>query len=670
MPINRGFVTCSFFLACVVAVSHGQQPDADLTNLSLDSLTSMQITSVARKEQRLTEAAGAVFVITSDDIRRSGLSNIAELLRTVPGLDVAQIDANEWAITTRGFNERNSDRTLFLLDGRTLNAPLSSGVTWDLIQLPLEDIERIEVIRGPGATLWGANAMDGVVNIITKDARNTQSTVITGTVQKQSEDVTTVRYGGTAGSLGHYRVYGELLRGPATELSAGNREPDFWYHVHTGFRGDWTLRSGASLRIEADAFRGQSGETASGEVTIANPIGAPKASHMNSEGGDISVRWSKAIGHLDSTIFSYFAVQNRSEPEEITDDLATADIEIDQNYQLNRRHDLSWGANVRNNFETDNGSLSLSFSPPSRNLPLFGAYFQDEISLLPDKVKFTAGGKLEHSYYSGFVLLPNARLIWIANKHTDFWTSVARAAASPSRADTDVRYNEALESTPGGLVLVSLFGSSVLAPEVVTAYEFGARYKPQPRISFDTAAFYNHYSNFHTNEPGTPYIESGYGGLPPHLVQPVYVRNNISGISRGIEILMDSAPSHFWKLSASYTGMLISIHPSPNSKDIQSAGDSSGSTPRHQLQIHSNFNLGHKIELDSAAYYVAKLAEGNIPAYTRFDVRAGWKPSTNLELSVGGRNLLQAHHQEFGASELVQDEPISRSAYVKATWSF
>jgi len=670
---SRGVIVAAMstlFIGLAVRQVQAQEAKPDLSQLSLDNLASMEIVSVAKKSQKLADAAAAIFVITNEDIRRSGLTNLAELLRTVPGLDVAQIDANKWAITTRGFNERFADRTLFLMDGRTIYSPLTSGVSWDVQETVLEDVDRIEVIRGPGATLWGANAMDGVVNIITKKAADTQGLLVATTASIDSRKSATVRLGKRLGSRGHYRLSAQFMNDAGHTQADGQPAADAWRDMRAGFRSDWDLSAGSTLTVQGDIYKAKAGETATTVVSPDNPFGAPFEDETHTSGGDVIVRWTKATQNLTTSLQGLFDVTHRDEPGVIGDYLHTFDIDFDQQFHAGSRHNLSWGSNFRLNDDKVVGSFSISFNPSQRNLQFYGAYIQDEIILAPDKLRLTAGMKAEHSFFAGAAFQPNVRLIWTPHAHSAFWASVARAATSPSRVDAEIRYNGAIVTDPQGNVIVfSHIGTNHLPPETVMAYEFGARTVLNHKLSLDLATFHNGYSNFHTAEHGAPFFETG-GPLPPHLVVPEYVASNSSGMSRGAEISLDAHPYNFWQIRASYTAMLINVDPSAGSTDTTGAGDSEGSTPRNQGQVHSLLTLPRKFELDSAVYYVGKLAGLNIHPYTRLDIRAGWKPTAQLELSAGGRNLLQEQHYEFGSADIAQTAPIWRSAYLKATWSF
>ena len=665
---GAGFLV-GILLGPLAASAGAQQAPPDLGNLSLDSLASTEITSVSRKEQTVGEAAAAIFVISSEDIRRSGLSNIAELLRTVPGLDVAEIDANKWSITARGFGERYPDKMLVLLDGRTLYSPLTSGVTWDVQETLLEDVERIEVIRGPGATLWGANAVNGVVNIITRKAKDTQGTLVSGAGAIQHRNSGAVRYGGGLGPWGHYRFYGKYFDRDGSPTPSGGHGPDGWHDLRSGFRADWDHNATTTTTVQGDIYRGRVGTTVPGLLSISPPLTGLFVDKTITTGGNLLGRWTRTTDHLDTTLQGYFDLASRDESGVLGEFRHTFDLDAVERYHPGNRHEFIFGGDFRNNTDRTVGSLNISFNPAHRTTRLYGVFGQDEISLLPKKLKLTLGSKIEHNFYSGIAYQPNMRLIWIASERSSTWIAISRASENSSRTDSDVRTNNDVSVTGNGTItLASSFGTEHLAPENVIAYELGSRWSPDSRLAFDLATFYNHYTNRHTDEPGTPFYEDD--PAPRHLVVPTYTASHISGETHGLELLANGQPTHFWHLTASYTLFEIHLHQSAASLDFATAEDSEGSTPTQKFQIHSLLNLPHRLEFDSALFHVGTLAGPGIKAYTRLDLRLGWRPNAAFELSGGGRNLLQAQHDEFGSGGLVQAEQVGRSAYLKANWRF
>lgn len=681
VPRTRGTLRVVSVGLCVFMLTVsgiGQQGMPDLTTLSLDALSAMDIMSVSRKEEKLADAAAAAFVITSEDIRRSGMETIPELLRLVPGLDVAQIDANKWSITARGFGERFPDKMLVLMDGRTLYSPLTSGVNWDVQETLLEDVERIEVIRGPGATLWGSNAVNAVVNIITKNAKNTTGVLVSGDASLHERSLGAARYGSSLGTgssrlKGAYRIFGKYFDRSGTPLPGDGRAPDGWHDLRGGFRTDVDLSQTSALVLQGDLFRGHSGGTADGILPFSPAssgtfVNGTFVDGTRTSGGNVLGRWTKISGGLDTTVLAYFDLENRGSSV-LGEYRHTVDAEMVQRHRVWQRHDLIWGGDFRSSADRTVGSLNISYNPARQRTELYGAFIQDETAFLDDRLKITFGNKVEHNHFSGFSFQPNLRMIWIPSERVSTWMAISRASESSSRTDSDVRTNQDPGRLPDGTItMVSQFGTNHLPPENVTAYELGNRFQPNHVVSFDTAAFYNRYSNRHTNEPGTPYLEST--PAPVHLVIPFYKASNIHGETHGLELLARVQVRAGWKLSGSYSLFQIHLHQSASSQDFETAPESEGSSPRQEFQAHSLINLSKTLELDSAVYRVGRLEAPGIDGYTRFDVRVGWRPTAGLEFSAAGRNLLQASHYEFGSGDLVHAEPIGRSVSVKTTWRF
>jgi len=611
-----------------------------------------------------------VFVITQEDIRRSGLTSIPELLRMVPGLTVAQIDANKWAITARGFNERLADKMLVLMDGRTVYDPLSSGVYWDVQDTILEDIERIEVVRGPGATLWGANAVNGVLNIITKKAKDTQSGLVTGGGGSQEGEITAVRYGGTLGNRGHYRVFTKYIHQDAFTDSLGREAADDWHLLHGGFRTDWGLSSRDDLTVQGDLYKGNAGQSVPGLLSLSPPATVTFNDRTNMSGGNLLGRWHRASSErVDTTFQMYFESADRNEARVLGEYRHTIDLDFEQHFSVGDRHDLSLGGDYRYSTDSTTGTLNLSFNPAGRSTNLYGAFLQDELTLVPERLRVTIGSKLEHNYYSGFALQPNVRVLWTVRPRYAIWMAISRASESSSRFEADSRVNENVFAGANGIAtLVSNFGPHHLLPENVVAYELGQRGEVSKWLGFDVSTFYSHYTDRHTQEPGVPFFEAN--PPPLHLVLPTVTMNNINGETHGIEAFSQLKVASFWNLSVGYSLFEIHLHASQNSQDFTTANHDEGSTPRHAFQIRSQLNLPHRLEFDSAVYYTGRLPGPQIPAYARVDARLGWRPTEQLETSIGVQNLLDPRHFEFGSGDFVKATQVGRNAYGKLTWRF
>jgi iron complex outermembrane recepter protein len=650
-----------------------QSSRPDITEITLDALANAEITSVSRKQEKLSQTAAAAFVITQEDIRRSGATSIPEVLRMVPGMDVAQIDANKWAVTARGFNERYADKLLVMIDGRTVLTPLSSGVNWDAQDTILDDIERIEVIRGPGASVWGANAVNGVINIITKKAKDTQGGLVTDGGGSQERESGGARFGSTMGNRGFYRVFAKYVNRDAFTNSSGEKAADNGRVLRGGFRTDSTLTESDDLTVQGDMYSGNEGQTVSGLVSLMPVASGNFAGTLNDRtnisGGDVLALWRHTSSdRLDTRVQVYGERDNRSQSWVLGEFRHTFDVEVEQHF-VSGRHDLVWGGDYRYAADRTVGSLNISFDPAKRSTNLFGAFIQDDITLVPDHLRVTLGGKVEHNSYSGFAVDPNFRLLLTPRPHYTAWLGISRAAENSSRFDADIRVNEdAFVGANGVTTLVSSFGRHSLPAENVVAYEFGQRAQVRKWWAIDVATFYNHYTDRHTHEPEVPFFEETPG--PPHLVLPTVAASNISGETHGLEFSTILKSSNLWKLTTGYTLLEIHLHAIPSSQDFSTASGSEGSTPRHQFQARLELNLPHKLEFDTAVYFVGRLPGPEIPRYTRLDARLGWRPNTPLEFSVGLQNLLDPRHFEFGSGDLVDATQIGRNAYGKVTWRF
>jgi iron complex outermembrane receptor protein len=660
-------------LAALIPDALSQNARPDITNMSLEALSNAEITSVARKAEKLSQTAAAAFVITQEDIRRSGAASIPELLRLAPGFDVAQIDANKWAITARGFNERFADKVLVMIDGRTVLTPLYSAVNWDTQDTILEDIERIEIIRGAGASVWGANAVNGVINIITKKAKDTQGTLVTEGGGSEEGESGAVRYGGSMGQRGSYRIFSKYIDRPAFTDASGRKAADDGHMLRGGFRTDWSLSTRDELTVQGDLYRGNEGQTVTGLLSLTPDASGKFLGTFNNRtdvsGGDVLARWRHVSSErFDTTMMLYGEIDNRDQAEVLDEFRHSVDAELQQHLALDRQ-DLVWGFDYRGSADRTVGSLNISFDPISRATNLFGAFFQDEISLVPERLRLTLGGRVEHNSYSGFALDPNLRLLWSPQPRYTTWIGISRASENSSRLDADIRINEDAFVGPNGVTtLVSTFGTHRIPPENVVAYEFGQRAQPRNWWAVDLATFYNRYTNRHTKEPGIPYFEATPG--PLHLVLPNLTASNISGETHGMELFTTLTSTSFWKLTAGYTFFEIHLHTAPGSQDFSTAKGSEGSAPRHQFQTRLAVNLPYTIEFDTAVYCVGNLPGPEIPSYTRVDGRLGWRLKQPLEISVGVHNLFGPKHFEFGSGDLVEATHVGRNVYGKIVWRF
>ncbi|MDD5384288.1 MAG: TonB-dependent receptor [Gallionella sp.] len=660
-----------FFIAPTVLValfaSAGAAAAANLTELSIEQLLDVEVTSAGRKAQKLEDTATAIYVITQEDIRRSGMTSIPELLRMVPGLQVAQISGNTPAVSSRGFNQRFSNKLLVLLDGRTLYAPTFSGVFWDAQDVVLEDIERIEVIRGPGGTLWGANAVNGVINITTKSAAATQGGMVNagaGNYERQGM----VRYGGEIGEAGYFRVYAKSIGQDNFPLANGAQAHDQRNMRSAGFRADWALPGGDTVMAQGGIYDGNADQTVS-TARLSPPATLPLNFTIAQKSGNLLTNWKHALSAASEwslkLYYDYYERQSLVGGERRD----TCDLDFQHRLLLAGNHDVVWGLGYRQTSDELNDAFVVSFIPPRRRDNTISAFFQDEIALANDKVHLILGSKFEHNDYSGFEYQPNLRLRWTVDERQTAWAAVSRAVRTPSRAYSDVRINVAASPGAGApaIVLVRLMGNPAVQSEELLAYEAGYRVRPSERLYLDVTGFYNEYRNLMTMEPVTPFLEAG---PPARLVAPQQFQSKASATTHGLELSASWQPTEKWQLKAAYSWLEMHIRRDANSAD-NAIEAKAGDVPRHQMQFHTHHVLNAQTNLGVSLYYVDKLPNQNIPAYTRLDARFGWRPQRDLELSLGARNLLDRQHPEFvsaivgpGTSE------IPRSIYGAATWRF
>ena len=679
-------VACCILLAamaaCVraddVAPPQGAQPS--LANLSLEELMNIEVTSVSKKPEKLWEASSAVYVITQEDIRRSGMTSIPELLRMATGMLAAHINSSMWAISARGFTERYAKMLLVLIDGRTVYTPTFSGVYWDEKDTLLEDIERIEVIRGPGATLWGANAVNGVINIITKNARDTQGAIVTVDAGVgEDRALGGVRYGGKLGDNGCYRAYAKKSNRSAFVDASDRETNDAWHRSCGGFRIDRDLSEKDSLTFQGDAYHGDVAQT----LTV--PLLVPPYAEVVDDtavmsGRNLLTRWNCVISDTSDMSLQLYYDRTRRRDSQAGEAQDTWDLDFQHRFALGRRQEIVWGLGYRYTTDQYGSTYWMSIEPASRTEHLVSAFVQDELELCKDRLRLTLGSKFEHNSYTGFEVQPNARLVWMPNERKTIWASISRAVRTPSRFEMGSRIKfEAFPpdpADPGGLpALVTLFGNPGFKSEELLAYELGYRVQPTDTLSLDIAAFYNVYDKLRVGRVDTPFFEPDPA---PHIVIPVQLCNGKYGSTYGLEVAADWTASSRWRLAAGYSFIYVP-------KEFKTSGDGSfvGSfermSPRHQFNLRSYLDLPGDLEFDAALYYVDGMesfsmssSQGapNIPSYLRLDVRLGWHPARDLDVSVGVRNLLDDRHLEFCSTFGEEMTEVPRSVYGKVTWRF
>jgi iron complex outermembrane receptor protein len=634
-----GAIVMLFTLQAPVMAQTGDQVASDiggLKKLAFEELFNLEITTVSKRPERLVDAASAIQVIAAEEIRRSGATSLPEALRLATNLQVAQIDSNRWAISARGFNSATANKLLVLIDGRSVYTPLFSGVFWDVQHVMLEDVERIEVISGPGATLWGANAVNGVINVITKSARDTQGVLLSAGGGSFLRGFGSARYGGNIGRDLYFRVYGMGFDRDDTKLRGGRDADSRGVIGQGGFRADWLPVSGGTGAIQGNFYGGQIGQTASGDVAV--------------DGQNLVGRWTHPLANqAEITAQLYWDRTHRQIPGSISEILNTYDIEFQHRLPLGERNRLLWGAGYRFMEDEVKNPAALAFLPGRRDLHLFSGFLQDEFTILPDQLVLTIGSKFEHNDYSGFEFQPSARIAWMPIANHTLWAAVSRAVRSPSRIDTELF----APSTPPFFLRG---GGNRFESETVIAYELGYRTELANRVGLSLSTFYNDYDDIRSVEP--------IPGAPGQNI----ILNELAAKTYGVELSLAWQAADWWRLRGGYTYFRKEIHLG-RSRDINQ-GRGEGNDPHHQFLIQSMINLPANFEFDSVLRYVDNLNQRGptVPSYVSLDLRLGWRPTPNWEFAIVGQNLLDKQHAEFGAAATRQEIP--RSVFGKVTWKF
>jgi iron complex outermembrane receptor protein len=643
-----------------------QTQSPDLAGESLEELMNTQVTSVSKKEQKLSTTPAAVYVISQEDIRRSGASNIPDLLRMVPGVEVAQIDGGHWAISIRGFTDLFSDKVLVLVDGRSVYRPTFAGVSWDEMDMPLENIERIEVIRGPGGTVWGANAMNGVINIITKSSLDTRGGLVTANADagSQSNAGGLLQYGGLIGSSGAYRVF-EKYSNTGNAVSAGQLPAaDGSHGFHEGFRTDWNLSRRDSLLVEGDVVQTQGGESLLNiPITAQLPLTKTFVSPMKYSSGDVLARWNHTTASgsdISLQLYDDYYVKRDFGARESVN---TIDLDFTDHIAAGSRQDLVWGFGYRSAASTLSEGYYTSFQPPQRTDHIASTFLQDEIRLT-GSLSLTVGAKFEHNSYTAFEFEPSAQLAWSMNRRHTFWISAAKAIRQPARRDSGIDADfQVLPLGNGSFGVLTSVGAATVQPEQLRDFEIGHRAQINRRLSVDSVVFLSYYNQLATYEVGNPFVDST--DATPHVTFPV-VENFVGRAHNyGVEFFATWNVNRRWKLSPGFSALHMNLlDPAGATTDV-----TEGSNPKHTFEVRSALNLRRNLEWDASLSRVGALAAG-VPAYLRLETRLGWRFGESLELSLAGNNLLSPAHAEFTDEDFIAHTLVARTVSAKITWRF
>src|SRR2546426_1238007 len=634
-------------LVCLGEAAFAQQPDSAalrpdsslsaLKKLSIEQLMTFEVTSVSKRPERLAQTASAIQLITAQDIRRSGASSLPEALRLAANLQVAQVDSRQWAISARGFNGTTANKLLVLIDGRTVYTPLFSGVFWDVEEVPLADIDRIEVISGPGATLWGANAVNGVINVITKDAKDTQGLLLSGGGGTEQRGFGTVRYGGALGSTVRARIYGRGFGRDATALPSGQDATDDWHLWQGGVRVDWGASPGNQVILHGDLYDGR--------ISQASP-----AADIAGSGGNVMAKWSHTISEQSSLAAQlYYDRTHRDIPGTFGEDLDTYDVDLQHRAGLGARHEVVWGLGYRLINDRVANSPMLAFLPAHVTRQWFTGFVQDEIALIPDRLHVALGTKVEHNDYTGYEIQPSGRVSWRLSPSGTLWAAVARALRTPSRIDRELFARVSV--TPPSF----LAGGPGFHSEEELAYELGYRHQ-RGALALSVATFYSRYHGLRSVEQVNP-------PAPDTLV----IANGQYGESYGAELTADYLITKGWRVRAGHTELRVHIWPIPGSTDT-SRGASESQSPDRQFFLFSSLDLPAHLRLDAGMRAIDDITRQQVPAYAELNAKLTWQPTSNLDLSLVGQNLLQDRHAEFGAPATRRE--IERGVYGLVEWRF
>jgi len=626
-----------------------------LKRMSIDDLANLEVSIVSGRPERLGDTAAAVFVITAEDIRRSGATTLAEVLRMVPGLSVGRIDTGTWAISARGFQNQFGNKLLVLIDGRTVYTPLFSGVFWESQDIVLQDIERIEVVRGPGATTWGANAVNGVINILTKHTEDTQG-VYVGALAGDRQRQWVTRQGGRLGEAGAYRLYAKLHQGDALPVApgfVGNTDP--WQGGRVGFRADGLMADG-SLLLEGE-------------------LSKEKQEYGESRGDYLLGRWEQRYGNGSvGTLQSYY-YRFGSDNALIDQVEDTIDVEYRLRFPPLDRHTVAAGAGyrwIRSDIEPTAGVVVRE---PVRRDQLFSAFIQDDIRLVEDQLYLTLGTKLEHNDYTGFEVQPSIRLRWSPTDAQTLWAAASRAVRTPSRSESDLSFNQLfvqqVDVPPLGSLplLVNVLGNPAMVSEELLAYEAGYRWQISPHLSLDTALFLNDYDHLHSLEwVGSP--ELILFPMPVVMLQTIS-GNKVSGRTHGLEVAADYQPTDGWRIQGAYSYLRMNLKADADSADTTNAPTEKQS-PVHQWSLRSSMDLRDDLELDLWLRYVDDIPTLAIDSYLNLDVRVGWRIGKQFDLSLVGRNLLESQRLEYKSFFDPERKvaKVAREFYLMAEWRF
>ncbi|NRF66475.1 TonB-dependent receptor [Aquincola sp. S2] len=636
-------------LAATAALSvRAQDSPLGLAAMSLEELGNIEITSVSKRAERLADAPTAVHVVTASQIRRSGAANLPEALRLAPNLFVGRVSASGWVVSARGFNSQSANKLLVLIDGRSVYTPFFAGVFWDVQDLMLEDIERIEVISGPGGTLWGVNAVNGIINVITRSAAGTDGSLLAASAGNQ-EGGLALRHGGKLGEDAHFRVYAKAYRRRHTETERGTRINDEQNAAQVGARLDWQHGSDR-LMLSTAVYDGDRQQAAPGNISTGVPI---PLGDVPTAGGHLLVRWDRSLDDDGAMlgVQAYVDSARRIVTPTFSQSIDIADLQLQHSFAPSRTHALVWGAQLRHARDRITNSQYISFLPGHLNQDWTSLFAQDEITLTP-RLKLTLGARHERNDYTGGHWLPSARLGWKPAPDHLVWAALSRAVRAPSRLDRDIFIPSVVPGGPD-----RLRGGALVREEIAKVFEVGYRGRPSASTSLSASAFHADYDHLRTQQT----FREGSTAF-------AIFASGMRGTVQGLEVSGAWQVMPSWRLQAGGTRLWQDFELKPGSNDPVAVRNVEGATAQRQWQLRSAWDLGPRSELDVAVRHVSRLAVPVVPAYTALDLRWAWRPAPQLELSITGQNLTGGGHGEFAG--VATRTEIGRSWLLKLLWGF
>jgi len=649
-------------LVCPRFVSASQESDDALKQMSLAQLGSIEVTSTSKEPEEVWKTPAAIYVLTGDDIRRSGATSIPEALRLVPGVQVSRIDEDHWAVGIRGFADQFSKSMLVLVDGRSLYTPLFAGVYWALQDgVMIEDVDHIEVIRGPGGTIWGSNAVSGVINIITKHSKDTRGTLASVGGGNIDQGLGSFRFGASSGNDLNYRFYGKgFSRGSG--YHPDDASFDSWRFGQLGFRSDWNKGEKDQITVQGDMYKGGVGQRVGwGLYNPPEQIISDQAVAVS--GGNVLASWRHDLHEGSDIQVQMYYDRTFADAPHYQETRNTFDLDFIHHFTV-ARQSIIWGTGLRLSPSDFVQTVpTLDFTPHHIDNNVYSGFVQDEIAIVPNKFSLTVGSKFEHNNYTGFEFQPSVRGLWSLTPRQSLWAAVTRAVRTPSRIEEDFTLTDFLVSTPFPIYL-EIDGNRKLSSERLLSYEAGYRALITPKLYLDLAIFHNHYDNLidlgaQVNTVDTSPIF--------HVTAHFPWANGIEGNGDGFEIAPDWKPNNWWQMKTSYSYMNLDLHNMPGNTDTGTVRNDEGSAPHNQVSFQSRFNLPHGFEFDQTYRYVSALPAQNVDGFSTADLHFAWAINKQVGFSVMGENLFQPEHDEF------RHDPgpmvgIRRSIYAKITW--